>query len=719
VTLTRPFALLVACALAGCRAREVGPYTSASVVLVSIDTLRADRLALYGYDKGSTPALDALGRESVVFEQAYSHCPLTLPAHASMLTGLLPPRHGVRDNSGFSLDPAHRTLAARFRAAGLSTGAAVSAYVLRAATGIAQGFDAFDDALEVEAGSDSLSDQQRDGGAAVESLSRWVDAQGARRFFAFLHLYEPHAPYAPPERHSRFANPYDGEVAYADELVGRFVAHLRSRGLLERLVLLVTSDHGEGLLDHGEQEHGIFLYREALRVPLLVRLPAAARAGSRVAAPVGQADVAATLLDLVGLPAGGMDGVSLRRALATGTHEPRPVYSETLFPRYHFGWSELFAATDARWRFIRAPRSELFDAASDPGEKSNLAPQRPSVVASMNAFLDRHVAAGATPPGAVSPQVRRRLEALGYLGSGAARTAPGMRADPKDKIGVHESYKRAFALRGAGKNTEALSELRRLLAEDPGMLDAWEALGLILARMDQPEEAVSALDKVIEGDPERASAHLALARLHAIHGRRERAEKHAELASGADPGGAYETLAELMLERNRLAEAAAYARRSLAADPARVMSHFVLATAARREGRCEEAVSAYRAAAEAQQRQKGLLVRSLRAGMADCLARLGREAEAEKEFLAEIEAIPHSREGRVGLAMLYRSQARDAEARAVLEGVVTAHPRAGADEYWTVIRTFTVLGDAAAAREWARRARARFGADRRFRSAAP
>jgi arylsulfatase A-like enzyme/Tfp pilus assembly protein PilF len=709
--------LVAGACLAACRADGLGPYPGAPVVLVSIDTLRADRLPLYGYAKGATPHLDLLGRQGVVFEQVYSHCPLTLPAHASLLTGLLPPHHGVRDNQGFSLGGDKRTLAARFRAAGFDTGAAVSAYVIRAATGIAQGFDAYDDAFPVDASLEALAAQQRDGAESVESLLRWIGARPAsRRFFAFLHLYEPHAPYAPPPAYRRFAEPYDGEVAYADELVGRLVAGLQERGRLDRLIFAVTSDHGEGLGDHGEQEHGFFLYREAVHVPFILRLPGGARGGARVAGVVAQVDIPATLLDLAGLPADGMDGRSQRLAIDTGAVASRPVYAETFFPRYHFGWSELLAVTDDRYRYIHAPRPELYDARADPSERVDLASQRADAVRSMAAWLEDAVGRVEAPaPSPVPAEVAENLRALGYVGGGVRLTSgSGPRPDPKDKVGVYEAYRRAGGMHTRGQDVEAVRELRTVLADTPGMVDGWHLLGLALFRMGRTAEAAAALEEVVKLEPAHAGAHLALARIRAGEGQQERALRHAELASVSQPGEAFETVAELMLRRDRLREAAEYARRSLDADRSRVLSAFVLGEVARRQGRYEEAVPSYRQAIEAQRLRRGLVVRNVHAGLADCLARLGREAEAEKEFVAEIAAIPHSREGRTGLAILYRSQGRDAEARGVLEGVVTANPRAGAEEYWTVVRTFATLGDVTAAREWAGRARARFPGDRRF-----
>ena len=715
----RRIALLLAGALLpACRSASPGPYPDASVVLVSIDTLRADHLALYGYAAGSTPHLDALGREGIVFDDVYSHCPLTLPAHASMLTGLLPPHHGVRDNQGFTLAADKRTLASRFRAAGFETGAAVSAYVIRAGTGISQGFDAYDDALPLDQSVEALAVQRRDGAQAVESLLRWIDGRtGSRRFFAFLHLYEPHAPYAPPPAYAALAQPYDGAVAYADELVGRLVTRLGEHGRLDRVILAVTADHGEGLGDHGEQEHGLFLYREAVHVPLVVRLPGAPRAGTRVAGTTAQVDIAATLLDLAGLGADGMDGRSQRLALAGTSMERRPVYSETFYPRYHFGWSELLAATEDRYRYIQAPRAELYDVRADPGERANLAPQRADTARSMAGWIA--TARGpveAAAPAAVPSDVAENLRALGYVGGRAPLASPGPLPDPKDEVAAYEAYRRAGALHGSGRDEEAVAALRKALAETPGMVDAWDLLGIALVQLGRTREAVAALDEVVRLDPTHAGAHLALARIDTIEGRMDRALRHAELAAATDPARAYETTAELMLRAGRLGEAASFGRRGLDADRSSVMSAFVLAEVARRQGRFAEAVPLYRQAAAAQRLRKGLVVRDLHAGLADCLARLGQLPEAEQEFRAEIAAIPYSREGRTGLAILYRSQGRDAEARGVLEGVVTANPRAGAEEYWTLVRALATLGDAAAARDWAGRGRARFPSDPRFRA---
>jgi tetratricopeptide (TPR) repeat protein len=335
----------------------------------------------------------------------------------------------------------------------------------------------------------------------------------------------------------------------------------------------------------------------------------------------------------------------------------------------------------------------------------------------MNAWLERQVKVGVVAPReAVSAETQEKLQALGYVGTAVTQTlAPSDLADPKDRIGDAEELKKAVALRHSGKLTEAVAQYRKVLARNPGMVDAWVGLGLSLSDLGRPEEAIAAMDEVIKIDPSRTGTHLSLARIHALQGRTERAVKHAEIASENDPGQAFELLAQLMMDRGDTKRAADFATRSVQADDRREMSHFIVGAVAQKQGRYEEALGAFRKAEEALRLRRHAIVRNLHANMADCLARLGREAEAEKEFLAEIETIPNTREGRVGLATLYRSQGRDAEARAVLGGLIAAEPKPTADHYWTVVRAFPVLGDVEAARDWAAQARTRFPSDPRFR----
>jgi len=719
VTRSLVVAFAVAAAAAGC-ARQSPPaaadrFPGAPVVLISIDTLRADHLPVYGYRGGSTPTIDRLASGGLVFDTAYSQCPLTLPSHTSLFTGRLPLHHGVRDNIGYTVAPEERTLAARFKAAGYATGGAVSSYVLRHQTGIARGFDFFDDALTISGTGESLSETQRDGALTVDALAAWVEAHATQPLFAFLHLYEPHTPYSPPPSHA-MTQPYDGEIAYADELVGRFLDRLAARGLFDRAIVVLVSDHGEGLGDHGEGEHGLLLYREALHVPVIVRLPGGARGGTRVAGAVGLVDVAPTLLELTGASAEGFDGASLVPAFAARRASDRTVYAETLYPRLHFGWSDLASAVDGRYHYIHAPRPELFDVAADPAERQNLAAARASTAASLAAWLGRATASSrVVPPAPADAEARERLRALGYAASSAPLAAGATLPDPKDQIATYETLRRAQRLAAEGHDREVIETLGPLLAREPNMLDAQELVAKSLVRVGRSREAIDAFGRVLAIEPLKPETHLALARIFALERQPARAQAHAELAARRDPAAAYETLAELMMDAGRPADAAAFAKRSIEADASRYMSHFLVGVVAQQAGRCDEAIAAFRRAIDAKRAEPGAVVRNLHAGLADCLARTGGTAEAEREFRAELAEVPSSPEGRVGLATLYRSQGRDAEARTVLAGVVTGLHQPNADAYWTVVHAFTVLGDAAAAREWAAKARGQFPRDPRFR----
>src|SRR6476469_2773084 len=285
-------ALLIALVAAGCNRSSADRFSNAPVILFSIDTLRADHLSSYGAKLVETPAIDRLAADGIVYENAYSHVPLTFPSHVTMLTGLLPFDNGVRSNIGYTLDPnAHATLPRLLAAHGYATGGAVSAYVLRGETGLASIFDFYDDSMEVWE-SATLGALQRHGDETVRVAENWLDGVHDKPFFLFLHLFEPHSPYEPVEPfRSKYTNPYDGEIATADAIVGRFLADLDRRGLYDKALIILAGDHGEGLGDHGESEHGVLLYREVLHVPLIVKLPGGKLARRRVAAPAQLIDI--------------------------------------------------------------------------------------------------------------------------------------------------------------------------------------------------------------------------------------------------------------------------------------------------------------------------------------------------------------------------------------------------------------------------------------------
>jgi hypothetical protein len=486
------------------------------VILISIDTLRADHLPAYGYSRVATPHLDRLRSDSVLFENAYSHSPLTLPSHLSVLTGLLPYEHGVRNNIGYRFDgDRYPTLPGYLKQQGYSTAAAVSAYVLRGQTGISAGFDLYEDGIAAR-DRVPLGILQRPGRIAVESGLRWIGQRAGEPFFFLLHLFEPHAPYDPPEPYrSRYPLAYDGEIAAADAAVGVFLDGLTTLGLYDQAAVFLFSDHGEGLADHGEDEHGIFLYREAIHVPLMLKLPGSRHRGAAVSTPVQLIDLLPTIGELTGfeVPAE-LAGTSLLPTVSGSGLGQRRIYSETLYPRIHLGWSELRSLIDSRYHLIQAPRPELYDILADPGERVDVVRRERVVYREMREGLGESGAA-VELPSEVDPRELERLAALGYLGSIRAEARAETLPDPKDHIEEIARLREAFALESEGRFAEAIALLRELVERNPGFLDAWNKLALTLDAAGHWNEAVETYEQALGHAPSLAVEYaLSLSSIH-------------------------------------------------------------------------------------------------------------------------------------------------------------------------------------------------------------
>jgi choline-sulfatase len=586
---------LAACA---CACRRPLPaaqtFPGAPVILISVDTLRADHLPAYGYASVATPHISALQRDAIVFENAYSHCPLTLPSHSSVLTGLLPARHGVRNNVGYRLDgAAHPTLTRLLKTQGYATGGAVSAYVLRGATGIADSMDFFDDAVGVPGAAAAASSAQRSGADTTQRALEWLETVKTRPFFLFLHLYEPHSPYDPPEPfRSRYGRTYDGEIAASDANVGALVDALRRTGVYDQAIIVFLSDHGEGLGDHGEQEHGILLYREALQVPLLVKLPQSRRGGTRVARPVGLVDIVPTVAALLALSPGARDGESLLETDAGPGAAERRIYSETWYPRIHLGWSELRSLVDARYHYISGPRPEIYEVVDDPLERVNAMARRGAIAEQMRAELERHATELAAPE-PVEPETAEKLKALGYLTATARRAAADPLPNPRDRIHVHEALEAAFRLTRDGNDRAAVTAFQAILQDDPRCFDGQWALAAALARLGRTEEATRAYTRAMELSPSLAgSVALDLARLHIRLGARARALavlEHARASMAGHSSGAIEGLdflrGDLLAQTKRYPEAERAFRDELRAFPQNAQAYASLAVVLALEGR--------------------------------------------------------------------------------------------------------------------------------------
>jgi choline-sulfatase len=520
-----------------------------NVILISVDTLRADRVSCISPSAVPTPNIDKLSQGGTLFSQDAAMVPLTLPSHVSMLTSTYPFVNGVQDN-GNRLAPGAVTLAGTLRAQGYRTAAFVGGFVLDRRFGLDQGFDTYDGPSQASQGSSSdAGDIKRKGEVVADAAEAWLKANSNRPFFLFLHIYDLHTPYnLSAEERAEYGAGYDGELAYVDHVIGNFEGYLASHGLANQSLIVFTSDHGEGLGDHGETTHGFFIYQSTLHVPLIFHWPVGGvLMPGRVDAPVSQLDISPTILEAVRVPVPhAMEGKSL---LAGGA--ARDVYSESLYPEKHFDTSALASLRRGHYKYIEAPRPEFYDLTQDPGETVNLYPSRASLASAyrerLNQLRKLYKPFVQGTADALSPEAIERLHALGYLtGSHPARPANASAPDPKDRIADYEEYGRAISLASMGRLEEADSALQAILARDGGLADVRLALGLNEQRMGKDTEAVDQFRAVLVSDPASAIAHLDLGVSEFNLHRFQDAGKELNVALAITPGY---TKAELMLAR--------------------------------------------------------------------------------------------------------------------------------------------------------------------------
>ena len=547
-----------------------------NVLLITIDTIRADRLGCYGYAAAGTPNLDRLAAEGVRFANAYAQVPLTLPSHCSIMTGTYPPDHLVRNNGTYSLGPGLPTLAGTLKARGYATAAFVASFTLDSRFGLARGFDLYDDGVQ---GAEALKSfrSERDAGAVLAALGPWIEKNRGERFFGWAHFYDPHLPYAPPPPFDidYKGRRYDGEIAYVDHVVGKLLELLKDRGLLDRTLILVAGDHGEALGEKKEIDHGLFLYDGTLKVPLIIRLAKGLPAGLVVPARVRLIDIMPTILDLLGIavPAG-VRGTSLLPYVRGRKTSDLPSYIETVYPRENYGWSELRGLIDGPWKYIQAPKPELYDLARDPREERNRVEEQPAVVKDKVRKLDALVAGSRALKGAkrrtLSAAETERLRSLGYLGGGAA----GGAADPKDKIEDYLLTFRANLLENEGRLDQAAECYRQVLEANPDVPSNHVNLALLEMRMGRPDEAARTLEKARAKFPD---SELVLSRLMGLY-----------------------------LNASRWQDALSVGRALLASDPSHFDALFLSGNAYARLGRWEDAAASYRKALAIEPENAGL-----------------------------------------------------------------------------------------------------------------
>ncbi len=653
------------------------------VVLISVDSLRADRLPVYGHTQGNTPAIDALAADGLIFDRAYSNAPLTLPSHTSLLSGRLPFATGVRNNAGFVVDEGNRMLAEILRDRGYATGAVVSSFALRRATGIDQGFTFFDDGAS-DAGQIvpqmAATGVGRDDAASEQIAERWLTSTRSPRAFLFLHLFGPHGPR--PAAGGAPGTPYDAAVSDADEVVGRLIKYLKANQLYDQSTIILVSDHGEGLGDHGEEAHGLLVYDEALRVPFIVKPAASEESGRRVADVVQLADVAPTVLDLARAPVpGDLAGRSLAPLIEGDDELPaRGVYAESMYPHYAFGWSGLTTVTDGRFRYI-APSpagplgqegAELFDHETDPREQTNLlGVSEPAALATLRADLERFTSNAAMPsPAAVSAEDHERFEALGYVGASAFAVMPPTVTSGDGR--VRPASAKATAVRRSpseGGRTRPTPPVHP--RDKTRLLNTWrEAVTKGLER--DWTGALTSLKAALELEPVNADLWAEVARFAVSAGRHDAALAALKKLDGLDPSP--------------------------------TVTSYLDARTLQSRGRHQQAAAAFELALAAQAEPGARTIAGVRSGAAESLAKLYRYEEAEHLFLDEVRRFPHNAKARAGLASLYQTTLRNDEAAVVLAELIRLIPTAEAHDL--AARVWTALGqpkEAAAARIEARR----------------
>ncbi len=513
-----------------------------NVLLVTLDTTRADHVGAYGYAKAETPVLDSLARNGVRFANAYCATPLTLPSHCSILTGTYPLRHKVRNNGAYYLADQSVTLAERLKEKGYATAAFVASFNTDSRFGLGQGFDVYDDRFEDDEMLKAFK-SERKGDKVADAFLSWLDARPRDRFFSWVHFFDPHAPYDPPAAYrDRFpGDPYDGEIAFMDHELGRIIDALKAKNVLDRTLIVLAGDHGESLGEHGESDHGIFIYDATMKVPLILSAPGHLPRGAVVDARVRLIDIMPTILDGLKVAVNPeVQGTSLLPFVEGAGKESLPCYLESFYPTETFGWSELVGLVDAGRKFIRAPRSELYDLEKDPGEVKDLVSRESRAASLLNRRLDEvirtHVSNAEPGRRAVSGEEADRLRSLGYIASGAAPTAgKGPLPDPKDRIGENTILSRAKILESEGKYGEAEACYRELLGLRPDVPWHYIGLGALLVKAERIGEGIEVLKGALRRMPESVILHARLASFYMKAGRFAEALESSRAALKTDP----------------------------------------------------------------------------------------------------------------------------------------------------------------------------------------
>ena len=618
---------------------EVKP--APNVVVITIDTLRADHLGCYGDKQIRTPNIDALAGDGVRFERAYTPVPVTLPAHTVIFTGTYPTLSGMHDFSGNKLSPSQPTLASILKEHGYSTGAVVGSAVLDSRFGLNQGFDFYYDHFDFNRLQESnLEEMERPGNVVADVALEWLGKNRKNKFFLWMHLYDPHYPYRPPAPYSEEYKdrPYDGEIAFADAQVGRLITFLKANGLYRNTVIVLAGDHGESLGEHGEKNHGFFIYNATLHVPMIIRLPGSA-SPKVVSEMVSLADLMPTVLKALKVDAPSqVQGLNLLPLMAAKkAEESRSLYAETFLPRLHFNWSELRSVETEKYHFIDAPKPELYDLSKDPGETQNLFAEKKAVADELRARLTTLISqysAGSelAQKTGLDPALMERLKSLGYAGfsgGGNPATASSSLPDPKDRVQIYELISDAIAESQHGQYQSSTEKLSAALKTEPESVAVHYLLGLDYYRLRDFPHAVQELQRVLQLSPDYALAAFNLGLAYARAGDFDRAIQSLKRAlelDGTNFSAAY-NLGAAYGQKQMVPEAVAAFRQTIAIAPEYAPGHRALGEMLLYQGQVDDALAELRRAAELDPRDS-----ATHAALAKALSAKGLTAEADEEM---------------------------------------------------------------------------------------
>lgn len=652
-------------------------------ILITVDTLRVDRIGCYGCSEVDTPTMDLFARRGIKFTRCVSQTPLTLPSHTSLMTGTYPTFHGVRDNGGFLVPQEIQTLAEKFSGRGFETAAFVASYVLDSKWGLNQGFDFYFDSFELSKYKTiSLGNIQRPANEVLDQALGWLEARKEKRIFAWIHLYDPHTPYEPPSpfREQYPNRPYLGEIAYADSQLARLWEYLEDNDLADNTVLVFASDHGESLGEHQESSHGFFIYQEGVHVPLIFVTPLKEYQGLVHRGVVRLVDIMPTLMEMAGMdiPAE-VQGDSLLPAFNGKDMPENFAYSETYYPRFHYGWSELTSIQEGRYKLIIAPDLELYDLAADPEEQTNLVDMNPQETRRLVSLAENFMEE--TGRGAydldyrhMDEEARQKLAALGYIGSFTdSSSLEGRRlGDPKEKIVVFNRLSEAREMGLTGEVDRGIAILDEIIADDPDVIDAYFTKGNLYFKAEEFDKALASFFLALEKKPDNAFTIINIANCYIMKGDFGEAEKFLVSIKDTVPPDSQINLilGNINYAQKEYDQAEVYYRECMRLNESSASAYSALGGICVIQGRLEEAEKYLNQAARFNNQ-----LRNLHYHFAQLYEERGDSAAAERHYLEELDNVPHNFRASFNLARLYRLQNNDSQEEKYLDKTLESNPR--------------------------------------------